>query len=250
VREVAAAYGARVLRLDQPGACRARNAGWRAALHDHIAFVDDDVLVLPGWADAMANALAEVRAAFVTGWIGVPPGQEDAPGPLPLMVDPEPRQLTVESRGALGAGANWGTRRDVLASCGGFDERIGPGTWLAAGEDQELWDRILVHGRTGSYHPEVRVDHEQWRGRWERVHLHWRYGKGMGARLARLARSHRRRFRQQAADAIWREGVLALADEARSRWLGGVLCSTARVTATVLVLVLEWLRGTRPLPMS
>src|SRR5439155_5962763 len=55
---VAASYGVRYLRLDVPGVSRARNAGWRSASNELVAFVDDDVRVHPGWRDAMSAALA------------------------------------------------------------------------------------------------------------------------------------------------------------------------------------------------
>src|SRR5438874_2460991 len=42
--QVAAAHQARYLRLDLPGVCHARNAGWRLATNDVLVFIDDDVL--------------------------------------------------------------------------------------------------------------------------------------------------------------------------------------------------------------
>jgi glycosyltransferase involved in cell wall biosynthesis len=234
IGEVAASYGVRCVRLDRAGASLARNAGWRAAAHEQVAFVDDDVHVLPGWADAMARALAAPGIAFVTGWIGVPPGQEDVPGPLPLMVVPHGRELTTATRDAFGAGANWGARRPALLQVGGFDERLGPGTWFAAAEDVDLFDRLVLAGCVGRYHPEVRVDHDMWRGRWERVRLHWRYGKGMGARLAKLSALDPPRCRRETYDALWAYGLRALVDEARSRWVGGVLSSVARLLGTLV----------------
>lgn len=230
----------RCVRLDRPGASAARNAGWRAARSEAVAFVDDDVRVQAGWADGMARALGSPGTWFVTGWIGVPPGQEQVPGPLPLMVDPEPRELTVDSRGAFGAGANWGARRTALDRVGGFDERLGPGRPWAAAEDVELFDRLVVAGLTGRYCPEVAIDHDMWRGRWERVRLHWRYGKGMGARLALLSAAAPARFRRETVDALWRYGLVSLARELRDRWVGGVLCTVARLVATVGGLAVGW----------
>lgn len=237
---VATEHGARVVTMPVPGASAARNAGWRAATHELVAFVDDDVVVQPGWADAMARRLAHAGVAFVTGWIGIPPGQEDVPGPLPLMVEPEPRSLTVHTEGAFGAGANWGARRSALETVGGFDERLGPGRWWAAAEDVDLFDRLVVAGLDGAYDPDVRIDHDMWRGRRERLRLHWRYGKGMGARLAKLSALDAARFRRELRDALWTYGARSLARELGDRWWGGALCTMLRLTSTVMGMALGW----------
>ena len=233
----ARAHGATLVTMPVPGASRARNAGWRAARHDRVAFVDDDVLPHPDWAEAMAAALARGDAAFVTGWIGVPPGQEDVPGPLPLMIEPSPRALTAESGGAFGAGANWGAHRDALARVGGFDDRLGPGRWWAAAEDVDLYDRLVISGLTGQYDPTVRIDHDMWRGRRERLRLHWRYGKGMGGRLSKLAVLDRQRYRRELRDALWTYGTRSLMRELGDRWWGGAACTVLRLTATVVGLL-------------
>ena len=237
---VAADHRAHLVTMSVPGASSARNAGWRAAAHELVAFVDDDVQVHPGWADAMARRLAQPGVSFATGWIGIPPGQEDVPGPLPLMVDPQPRQLTVDTEGAFGAGANWGAHRAALEAVAGFDERLGPGRWWAAAEDVDLFDRLVIAGFDGWYDPDIKIDHDMWRGRRERLTLHWRYGKGMGARLAKLSTLHAGRFRRELRDALWTYGVRSLVREVGDRWWGGALCTTARLTSTVMGLVVGW----------
>lgn len=239
-RDTAARHGATVVTMPAPGASSARNAGWRAARHELVAFLDDDVMVQPGWADAMAVALSREGVAFVTGWIGVPPGQEDVPGPLPLMIAPEPRALTVRTEGAFGAGANWGARKSALDAVGGFDERLGPGRWWAAAEDVDLFDRLVIAGNSGWYDPGVRIDHDMWRGRRERLTLHWRYGKGMGARLAKLAALDRGRFRREGRDALWTYGTRSLVRELADRWWGGALCTVLRLTSTLMGLAVGW----------
>ena len=77
--------GARVIRCERPGVDRARNAGWRATTADLVLFVDDDVVVDGGWADAMAGAFARhPEAAFVTGRIDVPDHQADTDRPVAI----------------------------------------------------------------------------------------------------------------------------------------------------------------------
>src|SRR6187397_2844848 len=54
--EVAKRFGVRLIRHDERRSLNAaRNTGLREARADLIAFVDDDVLVSPGWLDALAE---------------------------------------------------------------------------------------------------------------------------------------------------------------------------------------------------
>jgi GT2 family glycosyltransferase len=224
---VARQYDVRYVRVDQPGASRARNVGWRSATHDLIAFVDDDVRVESDWADAMARALADPDVAFVTGWIGAGGGSQ--PDPQPLMVDPQPRKLDRETRGAFGASANVGARREALQRVGGFDERLGPPTWFAAAEDADLFDRLVLAELTGRYCPTVRVDHEHMRSRAETLRLHWSYGKGTGARIRLLLLRDRARAAREARELLWRRGLAQAAVRVRQRWATGAACSVLRV---------------------
>ncbi len=185
VRAVARAGGARVVLADVPGASRARNVGWRAARTRLVAFVDDDVVVGPGWADALATAYGE-GVGFVAGRVTAP--AEGAGGPLSTVTTVEPPPvIEVGTPGVVGAG-NLLVPVAVLEQAGGFDERLGPGTWFGAGEDVELLDRVLALGLTGRYVAAAVATHEQWRSRWGQRHVQWVYGKGMGARVALLLR--------------------------------------------------------------
>ena len=231
--DVAAASGARVLRAERPGTSLARNVGWRAARHEHIAFIDDDVFVDDGWADAMARALAADARTWVTGWIGIPADQLHIPEPNPTMLVEHPMTLDAQRRGTLGASANMGARRSLLAEVGGFDERFGPGTWVSAAEDVELFDRFLLAGHIGFYDPTVRVYHDQWRTRRQAVSLHWRYGKGMGARLARLVRHDPARARRGAYEFMGPDGVFAAGRCLRVRYEMGAVFAMLRVTGAV-----------------
>jgi GT2 family glycosyltransferase len=232
--DLAQELGARVVVADRPGASHARNLGWRAASHELIAFVDDDVEVLTGWADAMADALSRDGTAFVTGWIGVAPHQQHLPEPNPVLLRPDGRVLDRDAEGALGATANCGFRRSALDAVGGFSERLGPGTWAAAAEDQELFDRTLAAGYVGYYEPAARVYHDQWRTRRQALALHWRYGKGMGVRLALLRRLDRRRCGRVAREVLWDDGLCSAGRAVRSRYRGGVAFAFLRLAGTVV----------------
>ena len=239
---VATAAGARVVRADRPGTSLARNLGWRAAAHELIAFIDDDVFVDEGWADAMARALGADERAWVTGWIGVPEDQLHIPEPNPTMLVEHPMTLDADRRGTLGASANMGAKRRLLEEVGGFDERFGPGTWVSAAEDVELFDRFLLAGHDGYYDPAVRVYHDQWRTRRQAVSLHWRYGKGMGARLARLVRHDAARARRGAYEFLGPDGVFAAGRCLRVRYEMGAVYAMLRVTGAVAGFLARMLR--------
>jgi GT2 family glycosyltransferase len=216
------------LRCDQPGASLARNTGWRAASHQLVAFVDDDVQVLPGWADAMVAGLGE--AAWVAGAVGVPPGQEHRERPVAVTTLTAPTSLTLASRGTLGASANLGVRRSALVDVGGFDERLGPGTWTRAAEDLDLLDRLLAAGYEGAFVPSAAAVHDQWRSRRQLVALDHGYGIGLGARLLLLyRRGQRGRLRAVLRDAVWSGTVVTGWRDARAGYRLGTLLALARL---------------------
>lgn len=213
---VARAHGAELIVNDRPGVSRARNIGWQAAGTELVAFLDDDIRVEPGWADAMAGALAaHPDAAFVSGRIDIPEGQ----GTLGLTVldSDRPASYDRRSRGAIGHSANLGMHRTMLEAVGGFDERMGPGARWPAGEDPDLLDRCLATGALGWYEPGAAAQHEHWRRARQYIVLQHKYGTGAGARMAKLLRTDRSRFRVVAADDLWLWGIKAVVVELAKR---------------------------------
>jgi glycosyltransferase involved in cell wall biosynthesis len=225
---VAAMTPARVLRLEVAGASRARNAGWRAARHGHIAFTDDDCRPQPGWLDALSS---HPDAAFVTGRVEAPAPVDR---PVAVKTDVEPAALDATSREPLGASNNLLVRREVLEGVGGFDERLGPGTWPEAAEDLALFDRLLHAGGTGRYEPKALVLHEQWRPRRALVRLDWGYGKGQGSRIALLKGLDRERSRERRRRLLWHEGAASAARDLRAGYEFGALTTAVRTIGTAL----------------
>lgn len=204
----------RVVRGPGGGPAAARNAGWRAARHPWVAFLDDDVVPEPDWyARLVADLTVPAGVGGVQGRVRVPL--------------PTGRRPTDWERVSAGlAGGRWITadmayRRSALAAVGGFDERF-PGAYR---EDAELAHRVagagwrLVRGARGVVHP-VRPE-----GPW--VSLRSQRGNADDAMLRRL---YGRR---------WRE-VLGLPPGRRRRH--------ALVTAAggVAVLASLWRLGNRP----
>ena len=127
------------------GPAHARNVGWRAVATPWVVFVDDDVLLPPGWA-----------ASLVTDLEATPP---EVAGVQAVVRVPLPagRRPTDWERGTAGlADAAWATaemayRRGVLKQVGGFDERFP----RAFREDADLALRVrrAGHGlRRGTRH--------------------------------------------------------------------------------------------------
>jgi HAD superfamily hydrolase (TIGR01662 family) len=126
---------ATVLRSGGRGPAAARNVGWRAADSEWIAFLDDDVVVSPGW---LQNLVADLQVPATVGG-----SQGRITVPLP-----EHRRPTDWERGTAGlATASWITadmayRRSALERVDGFDERFP----RAFREDADLALRVLAAG--------------------------------------------------------------------------------------------------------
>lgn len=232
---VTESYGALYLRCEEPGASRARNMGWRAAKHDLVAFVDDDVRVAPIWAKALVDAFAaNPGAAFVTGRTEVPPEQGFVERAVAIKDDPGPAILDASTSGILGHSANLAVRKDVLEKVKGFDERLGPGSDFRNTEDLDLFDRIFAAGLTGRYEPLAHGWHEQLRSQRELVALDWTYGIGMGARVAKLLRTDRPRARYAAGVIYWSWGLQDVLRYLRARHLFLTLTSLVRTIGGIV----------------
>jgi glycosyltransferase involved in cell wall biosynthesis len=193
VERTAADFGARVIRSDLPGAGQARNVGWQASTHDFVVFVDDDVWVDAGWADAMAQRLArDSDVGFVTGRVQAPEGQQSFF--VAIKDDPEPALFDRMSRGLVGHSASLGVRRSALEAICGFDVWFGPGARFRGADDGDLFDRLFGSGYLCAYEPSALGWHDQWREKSGLVRLNFHSGIGAGGRLAKLLRTDIRRL--------------------------------------------------------
>lgn len=233
VAAIAVAAGTRVVRCDKPGVNRARNAGWRAAYNQLIAYVDDDVVVDPDWANAIAAAAAaHPDAAFITGRVA--PLTTATHEPVAVKDDEEAAVLTRATRGDLGHGANVLVRASALAVVGGWDDALGVGGRFHSAPETDLYDRLFAAGFVGRYEPTAVARHDQWRNARGLVRLDWRYGYGNGARIAKLLRADRARAARIAAEALWGWGLRRLVDAIRLRHKTEVARIVARLVATVV----------------
>jgi glycosyltransferase involved in cell wall biosynthesis len=227
VKTVALAYDAKVIRCELPGTSRARNAGWRAARNEIVAFVDDDVRVDATWASALEKVFDDPGVAFVTGAIGWPEIREASGPVVAAMEHPDPLKLDASTTGIIGHSANLSVRRSALEHVGGFDELLGPGVRFRAAEDHDLFDRLFASGYVGRYDPTVSCYHEAWRRIREWVLLQGAYGWGTGARVAKLLRTDRaqalRAARIALVDWVFRPLVRAIGRRDRNMVAGSLV---------------------------
>lgn len=202
-RVVEAAPGVRHVIEPRTGLDFARNRAVAEASGEVLAFLDDDVTLDPGWAEALARAWGEnPDAGVVTGLV------------LPMALDTE-AQVLFERRGGFGrghlplrwgataacdplhpcgagkfgAGANMSVDLALVRSLGGFDEALDTGRPLPGGGDLDIFYRVLRAGRTLVYEPQAVVFHEHRREMAVLRRQYWSWGLGFGAFLAKSARS-------------------------------------------------------------
>jgi hypothetical protein len=92
---------------------------------------------------------------------------------------------------AVGTGANFAARKDLLDGIGGFDVRLGTGTAARAAEDVDIIYRLLRQGARIRYEPDAIVRHEPV-DRAKRMANRVGYGLGIGTMCALAARRRER----------------------------------------------------------
>jgi len=155
--------GAPVKHLHEPraGKCRIQNRAIAQATGEMLVFLDDDLIVAPGYLEAVERFFDTHREfAAMKGRILPAEDPEKKVGPMAVYLDlpiADDGEEVIEARGVLGA--NMAFRASALSEVGSFDERLGPG---AGGheEETEMSDRIRRAGFRIGYAPEALVYHE------------------------------------------------------------------------------------------
>jgi len=142
----AASLPLRAVRIDERGAAAKRNAGWRAAWADVIAFTDDDCQPTAGWLGAALAALGP-DVDLVQGRVEPHPDDAHVTGPFA-------RTLQVSEASDTYPNANLVYRRGALERVGGFDDAFWGG-----GEDTDLAWRVIESGGGVVFAPDALVHH-------------------------------------------------------------------------------------------
>jgi len=155
--------GAPLSHLHEPraGKCRVQNRAIAEASGEILVFLDDDLVVAPGYLAAVDQFFDTHREfAAMKGRILTAEDPEKKVGPLAPYLDlpiADHGDDVIEVRGVLGA--NMAFRAGALRQVGPFDERLGPG---AGGheEETEMSQRMRRAGFRIGYAPKALVYHE------------------------------------------------------------------------------------------
>jgi glycosyltransferase involved in cell wall biosynthesis len=158
--EVAERFGVRLVRHGERRSLNAaRNTGVREAAADLIAFVDDDVLVPPGWLDALADGAARHPEAEAFGG----PIRPRFEGHTPRACGREDPPITTLDLGPADTeaemvwGANFAVRRSAVERIGAFDETLD----RAHGDEEEWLLRLRAAGGRIVYLADAGLDHRR-----------------------------------------------------------------------------------------
>jgi glycosyltransferase involved in cell wall biosynthesis len=163
--------GVRVMRVESPGSSLARNVGVRNSVGEWLAFVDDDILVRPRWAENVMNRLRDAPPdlGFIGGRvIGMWPAQGYEIDPdrlgrrarilLSTLDDQSSFECTTQP---IGIGANMFVSRRAFDQVGGFQlDRGRFGAGLGSGEETQLIEAVIRAGYRGWYDGSIAVDHK------------------------------------------------------------------------------------------
>jgi GT2 family glycosyltransferase len=155
--------GAPLTHLHEPraGKCRIQNRAIAQAGGEILVFLDDDLVVAPGYLEAVENFFDTHREfAAMKGRILAAEDPEKKVGPMAAYLDlpiVDQGDEVIEVRGVLGASMAF--RAEVLKQVGPFDERLGPG---AGGheEETEMSQRLRRAGFRIGYAPKALAYHE------------------------------------------------------------------------------------------
>jgi GT2 family glycosyltransferase len=237
----------RVVRLTSAGRSRALNAGIPLACGEWIVMTDDDCEPATGWLAALEEEARRAPArTVIVGRVlpgEVPPGMGVPPSTIE---DPEPADYEGRVRRDL-VYPNIALPRRAFDEVGLFDVRMGVGTPLPGGEDNDFGYRLLRGGWRILYRPGPAVIHRAWRPSSARLAQKRDYGLGQGAFYAkhlarldafiagRLVSDLLRNARAAGGAALRGQGQECLG---HLKFLYGMLAGTARM-------VLLMLRGAR-----
>lgn len=192
----------RYVREPRPGVSCAKNRGLLEASADIVAFTDDDVTVDPWWLDGVVRGFrAAPEVACVTGLVATARLENAVQlyfhlrqglwvcnrRIFDLTENRDDSPLFPYSPGKFGMGANFAVTRALMKEIGPFDEALGAGTVTGAGEDIDIFMRIILSGNRIVYEPTSIVSHYHRVGLAQLDDQMLRYGSGFTAALCAIA---------------------------------------------------------------
>jgi GT2 family glycosyltransferase len=177
--EIAREYDLTLISTENNGLSHARNAGWRAARGEIVAYIDDDAYPDPHWLKYLASTFLSTSFVGVGGPNLLPPGESpiaecvaNAPGGAQhvLVSDREAEHIP---------GCNMAFRRAALEAVGGFDP-----SFRCAGDDVDICWALQRNGGRIGFHPSAVV----WHHRRNSIKAYWKQQQGYGEAEALLER--------------------------------------------------------------
>lgn len=237
--------GVEYVRSEPRGVGFARQLALESCKSEILLFTDDDCLVRPGWAGALAAVFSlHPGAGAAVGAVRPHPSHplpEGIPGWVTEWGDAEPRVFHGPTDpAAIGGALNMAFRASAIRAAGGFDARFGPGSPFRNAEDADAVHRVLRGGWEVVYTPEAIVSHRPPRDRDAHEANERTYAFGLGAWAAVAWQRGDRLPRRWWNDALRRTLLRAIRcapfDGPRSTW------QRLRVAGE---LVRGWRRGKR-----
>ena len=191
----------RYRREPRPGLGLAHNRGLEEVAGAIVAFTDDDVVVDPGWLEAIAEAFdADDGVGCVTGLIcrtnckpGLNTGRRGTGGLAKALhggstIRPRASVWVPVSlcRRHVRFGRQHGLPAGRPAQIGGFDPALGAGTIARGGDDLAAFVSVVRAGHKLVYEPSAIVWHNHRRGEEGMRRQAYGYGVGLGAYLTKI----------------------------------------------------------------
>src|SRR5688500_8774248 len=140
-----------------------KNVAIKLASCPYIAFTDDDCVADPQWVLTLARGFGEADAP--AGLCGrVLPLVPEQPGLYAVSSRTDRQPATYRGKAPpwqVGTGGNMAVSASLLRKVRGFDERLGAGAPLQAGEDIDIIYRLLIAGARLRYEPDAIIYHER-----------------------------------------------------------------------------------------